>query len=373
MSGAPIIDQILTFSITTADTTRPSTGISRVAFLSGDADASLQGKLYIDPAEVTADVTATDLTAQAGVQIKALLAGSPNMGGVYLLVYDGSGGDDPGDALDAGVAASILPGWSYTQIVVQSRVDATIAIASTWAHTNARGRAIVWGALATSSIKSGTVPSGIAASAGADLTLVVFDDDDTHANVETIVGWIAGWQTTRTRPGFAQIRPPGLVAYTAPLTKTQLPLVNGNGSGQARCISIGELYPSDAELVAVQGYTIGATKGEIEYGSVLIQMRVVAETATLVAARARLQNPLRTVPGDASAIEATIGPVFEEFANGGYLERGVAANALTGQPDLPLGYTFTVSFVGSVATATGWLAFPSDVRAFSFPLYAVTT
>lgn len=372
--GVPVyaIDNILTLTTTTSEARAPATGLNTAAFVSGDADASLQGKLYVDAATVDDDVTATDLTAQAGVQIKAILAGGPRVGGVYLLVYDDAT-EDPSDALAAGVAAGIRPRWSYTHVVIQERADATIAFASTWAHTNARGDALVWGQEDAASILSGTVPAGIAATSGADLTLVVYDDQDTSPSVETFVGWILSYNMDESRPGYGHMRPPGLIAYTTELTDAQLPLVTGRDSGQARCIAHQPLFPADPRRIGLYGYTIGGTLGEVEQGVIYIRATIYSRWATFVATRAELQRPLRTNAEGKTAADAVLSQALSDAAGAGYIETGVAADIATDRPALPNGFVFTSTFVGTTYTATGWVAYPGDVRRFSISLTGAVT
>lgn len=370
---ANLIDLILTTSFVTSEGRLPAVGLNTAAFVSGDADATLNLKLYTDAETVDADVTATDLTAQAAVQIKAILAQGPKVGGVRLIVYDGAGVGTPATGLTAAVTGGILPGWSYAAIVVQSRVDATIASASTWAHTNARGQALVFGQLNTSSILSGTVPAGIAASAGADLTCVCFDPTNANASIEDAVGWILSVDPTASRAGFGIQRPLGLVAYSTELTLAEAALASGRESGQASCWIHGPLYPADSRRVIVQGYTIGRTLAEVEWGVIVLEMQSRAAVAQLVAQRAELQLPLRTTAGDGAAIQSVIDAVFARGASSGFIERGIAANASTGQPSLPDGYVLSVTFSGTTAVVTGWAAYPGDVRRISLSITGVVT
>lgn len=370
--AAPLIDLILSTEFITSENRTPAVGLNTAAFLSGDADSGLDGKLYVDAAEVTADVTATDLTAQAGNQIKGLLAQGSRVGGVRLLVYDAGGGDTPDDALTAGVTSGYLPGWDYCLIDVQGRTDAAIAAAATWVDANARGRALVFGQLSTSSILSGTIPATTAASPGADLACILYDDVSTSTAIERAVGYILSVDMASSRPGFGIQRPIGLSPYTTELTKPQQTLASGRESGQARCWIHGPLYPADSRRVIVQGYTIGGTLAEVEWGVIVLQMRSRAAVAQLVATRSELKLPIRTTPGDAAAIKASIDQVFAQGLSAGYLVPAVA-DPTTGQPDLPNGYTLSVTFSGTTAVVTGWAAYPGDVRRIDFTMTGIVS
>jgi hypothetical protein len=369
----PQIDAIFGSTFNTSEGRAPAVGLNTAAFVSGDADSSLNLKLYTDAATVDADVTAADLTAQAGAQIKAILAQGIRVGGVRLIVYDGAGVGTPATGLTAAVTAGILPGWSYAAIVVQARVDATIASASTWAHTNARGRALVFGQLSTSSILSGTKPAGVAASSGSDITCVCFDPTNTATTIESAVGWILTVDPTQSRAGFGIQRPLGLTAYSTELTGPESALASGRDSGQASCWITGPLFPADSRRVVRQGYTVGGTLAEVEWGVIVLEMQSVAAVASFVASRTELQNPIRTVQGDADAANAAIDPVFKAGAANGFLEPGVAANLATGQPALPAGYILTPRFVGTDLNFTGWAAYPGDVRRINLTVTGVVT
>ncbi len=370
---APLIDLILATEFITSEGRAPAVGLNVAAFLSPDADAGINGTLYLDATQVDASVTATDLTAQAGSQIKAILAQGPGVGGVRLLVYDGAGVGTPATALTAGVTAGYLPGWDYAAIVVQARTDAAIASAATWVDANARGRVIVAGQLSTSSILSGTIPATTAATAGDDLACILYDDVSTSTAIERCVGWILANDYKASRAGFGLQRPLGLSAYTTELTRAEQALASGRESGQARCWIHSPLYPGDSRRMVGFGYTIGGTLAEVEWGVIVLSMLSRAAIAQFAATRSELRLPIRTTDADAVAIQSVVDGVFAAAVPAGYIEPGIAANPATGQPSLPDGYTLNVDFSGTTVVITGWAAYPGDVRRFTLTVTGIVT
>jgi hypothetical protein len=362
----PLIDSILTVNDTTIEGRTPAVGTNTAIFLSSGADASLDGTLYTTVAAIDADES--DLTAQVAKQMKAFLAAGPLVGGIYVQTYDTGSAETPSDALDAARDAGILPRWSYCYILLEVRTDAAIADAADWTHTNARGDALVVGQLSTSSILSGTKPSTVAASSGADLAVVYYDDTGENAGAETIAGAWASTRVNEDRPTAGILTPTGMPAYATELTTAQISSATDRDTG-ASCLVSSPLYPGATGRTVWKGYTVGGTLIEVELGVIIIRAALYQDVATLVEARSQPGIPaLRTTDDDAEAIRAVIDGQLESKANAGYIERGVAADPTTGRPALPDGYLTSVTFDGQTAEANVKAAYPGDVRDISIDL-----
>lgn len=372
--SAPLIDSIVTFDLSVIEGRSPATGENTVLMLLDTSDDATDGTLYVTAAQVDGD--SANLTADEIASIKAVLAQSPRVGGVYVWTYDSGAGspEAPSDALADARDAGIIALWSYIYVVVHDRADAAIADAADWIAANATGRAIVFGQLATSSILSGTVPATTAASAGASSTAIYYDDVDASPEVEKIVGRLAGTDTDNDRPPGGIITMGTLGAYSTELTKAQVLAASGRESGQARCLVSGLLYPGASTRTVWRGYTVGGTLLEVEVGAVITEARILAAIATLVESRSSAGGvPLRTTDGDAAAIRATVEGVLSALRSAGYIEAGIEADPTTGRPALPDGYSVTVTFDGSTAEIRGWIAYPQDVRQITFDLTGFVT
>jgi len=373
--SAPLIDSIVTFDLSVIEGRSPATGENTVLMLLDTSDDATDGTLYVTAAQVDGD--SANLTADEIASIKAVLAQSPRVGGVYVWTYDsgaGGGPEAPSDALADARDAGIIALWSYIYVVVHDRTDAEIADAADWIAANATGRAIVFGQLATSSILSGTVPATTAASAGASSTAIYYDDVDTDPEVEKIVGRLAGTDTDNDRPPGGIITMRTLGAYSTELTQAQILAASGRDVGQARCLVSALLYPGASTRTVWRGYTVGGTLLEVEVGAVITEARILAAIATLVESRSSAGGvPLRTTDGDAAAIRATVDGVLSALRAAGYIEAGIEADPTTGRPPLPDGYDVSVTFDGSTAEIRGWIAYPQDVRQITFDLTGFVT
>ena len=372
---APLIDSIVTFDLSVIEGRTPATGTNTVLMLLDTADDATDGNLYVTAAQVDGD--SGNLTADAVASIKAVLAASPRVGGVYVWTYDsgaGGGPEAPSDALADARDAGIIALWSYIYVVVHDRADAAIADAADWIAANATGRAIVAGQLATSSILSGTVPATTAASAGASSTVIYYDDDDTAPEIERIVGRLASTDTSTDRPPGGIITLGTLGAYSTELTQAEVLAASGRDVGQARCLVSAPLYPGASTRTVWRGYTVGGTLLEVETGAVITEARILAAIATLVESRSLPGGtPLRTTDADAAAIRATVEGVLTSLRSAGYIESGISADPATGRPPLPDGFEVSVDFNGSTAEIRGWIAYPQDVREITFDLTGFVT
>ena len=379
MAAGSMINLIASVNILAVEVQAETTGENSVAYIVTLSPADVNGRSYRTAAAVAADA---DLHATDKAALTAMIAaGGAGFGTVYVARYDTST-EDATDALAALTAAGYVPGWHFLHVVVAERVDAEIAFASDWVGALPAAYAdlaLVYGQLATSSIKSGTVPAGVVASDGATKTTICYDDRDSSYTVERFVGGIAGASkpisatdpTTTGRPSIAiRACPTSVGQMTADLTDPQLALVTGRGSGQASCVAHVKRTPTSAAATDRQwglGYTVGGTLLDVEYTVARIKLDALARIASLVRVRSLPGNdPIRATAQDAKIVAGAVGERLNIFRDLRYLDRRPTADLTLGIPALPDAYTV----VGSVSSSTGIavavaLGIGADTRSFA--------